>query len=254
MREGESMARRKPKTTSEVESNSVPEADSKSKAEAKWTPREVEAVEKICTQRTEGVPRLRIKKSAGKSSIVTERGDNLVGTALVMEAIGTTDLDFYGGFVMQLAKASGREVDEQLLNFMLSVVKGIKPQDQTEAMLAAQMAATHLAMMKFSQQMADADCIEQRDSAERSFNRLARTFVIQMEGLKRHRGGSEQAVMVGQVNVGEGGQAIVGNVTQVQRDGVPRNQPLVLVHDETLPTSLLEGREAVAIPREEKKK
>ena len=37
---------------------------------------------------------------------------------------------------------------------------------------------------------------------------------MQMEALKRHRTGGEQKVTVQHVSVGEGGQAIVGNVTQ----------------------------------------
>jgi hypothetical protein len=41
-----------------------------------------------------------------------------------------------------------------------------------------------------------------------------RTFIMQMEALKRHRTGGEQKVTVQHVSVSEGGQAIVGNVTQ----------------------------------------
>jgi len=45
-----------------------------------------------------------------------------------------------------------------------------------------------------------------------------RTFVSQMDALKRYRSDGEQKVMVQQnVSVSEGGQAIVGNVTQGSR-------------------------------------
>jgi hypothetical protein len=43
---------------------------------------------------------------------------------------------------------------------------------------------------------------------------LARTYAMQMEALKRYRTGGEQKVTVQHVSVSEGGQAIVGNVTQ----------------------------------------
>jgi len=36
----------------------------------------------------------------------------------------------------------------------------------------------------------------QQDSAERAFNKLARTFTVQMEALKRYRTGGEQKVTV----------------------------------------------------------
>ena len=44
-----------------------------------------------------------------------------------------------------------------------------------------------------------------------------------MEALKRYRTGGEQKVTVQHVSVGEGGQAIVGNVTQAAREAVPQN-------------------------------
>jgi hypothetical protein len=56
---------------------------------------------------------------------------------------------------------------------MLAMVKGIKPKDEIEAMLAAQMAATHMATMTFAHRLAHAEKIPQQDSAERTFNKLA---------------------------------------------------------------------------------
>src|SRR5262245_24363968 len=60
-----------------------------------------------------------------------------------MDALATADGDFLNGIVDQLANASaqGQDNDPHVLNFMLSVIKGIEPRDQLEAMLAAQMAA-----------------------------------------------------------------------------------------------------------------
>jgi hypothetical protein len=55
--------------------------------------------------------------------------------------------------------------------------------------------------------------LSQQDSAERAFNKLARTFAAQVEALKRYRSGGEQKMTVQHVHVAEGGQAIVGNVS-----------------------------------------
>ena len=85
-------------------------------------------------------------------------------------------------------------------------------------MLAAQMAAVHLATMDFASRLAHAENLAQRESSERSLNKLARTFTTQMEALKRYRTGGEQKVTVQHVHVNEGGQAIVGNV---ERSGGP---------------------------------
>ena len=45
---------------------------------------------------------------------------------------------------------------------MLSVVKGIEPNDQVEAMLAAQMAAVHMTTMTFARRLAQVENIPQR--------------------------------------------------------------------------------------------
>ena len=50
----------------------------------------------------------------------------------------------------------------------------------------------------------------QQDSAERAFNKLAKTSAAQMEALKRYRTGGQQKVTVEHVTVNQGGQAIVG--------------------------------------------
>jgi hypothetical protein len=104
---------------------------------------------------------------------------------------------------------------------MLSIVKGIELRDQMEAMLAAQMAAVHNATMTFARRLAHIDNIPQQDSAERAFNKLARTFATQLEALKRYRSAGEQTVRVEHVTVNEGGQAIVGNVSHGGR-GSPK--------------------------------
>ena len=75
---------------------------------------------------------------------------------------------------------------------MLAMVRGIGPKDEIEAMMAAQMAAVHMTTMTFARRLAHVDNILQQDSAERAFNKLARTFAVQVEALKRYRTGGEQ--------------------------------------------------------------
>jgi hypothetical protein len=80
-------------------------------------------------------------------------------------------------------------------------------------MLAAQIAAIHSLTMEFAARLANAGDLAWRDSAERTLNKLARTFAAQVETLKRYRVGGEQKVTVQHVSVSDGGQAIVGNLT-----------------------------------------
>jgi hypothetical protein len=136
------------------------------------------------------------------------------------DTLGTADPEFLLGLFGQLAKAGspGRRVDKPGLNFMLSVVKRAAPRDQIEAMLAAQMAAVHVATMNAGRKLAQVETVQQQDSAERTFSKLARTFTAQVEALKRYRTSGEPMVSVQHVSVSDGGQAIVGNVTHGPRE------------------------------------
>jgi hypothetical protein len=158
----------------------------------------------------------RIKVTEGKKTAMPDDPNKRLAYARLMEALGTDSVDFMNGLFSQLANAAshGHQIDEEAFNFMLSVVKGLKPKDQLETMLAAQMAAIHMATMRLARELAHVETIQQQDSAERALNKLARTYAMQMEALKRYRTGGEQKVTVQHVLVSKGGQAIVGNVTQ----------------------------------------
>ena len=67
-------------------------------------------------------------------------------------AFGTTEDDFVDGLAEQLLNAGtqGQKYDARGPNFMLSVVQGVVPKDEMEAMLAARMAAVHLDNMTFA--------------------------------------------------------------------------------------------------------
>ncbi len=79
---------------------------------------------------------------------------------------------------------------------ILALIRGIEPKDETECMLAAQMAAVHMATITFARRLAHVDNIPQQDRASNAFKKLARTFAVQMEALKRYRTGGEQKVTV----------------------------------------------------------
>jgi hypothetical protein len=100
--------------------------------------------------------------------------------------------------------------DERM--FMVTIIAELEPRDTVERMLAVQMAATHVAMVRAGGFLANADYAEQVGVHSSTFNKLARTYTAQMEALRKHRNGGKQTVTVQHVNVEGGGQAIVGNV------------------------------------------
>ncbi|WP_171206132.1 hypothetical protein [Ruegeria sp. HKCCA0235A] len=140
--------------------------------------------------------------------------DPTVACALAMHELGTADYRFFEGVMDQVATLGQQDssVSETASNFVMSVVAGVKPQDEIEAMLAIQMGAIHQATMLMARRLNHVKTLPQQDSAEQALNKLARTFTSQVETLKKYRSKANQTVRVERVEVKEGGQAIVGNI------------------------------------------
>jgi hypothetical protein len=219
---------------------------------------EVDAVKAYAAARERSGPRFKVTTNdKGATRVEIDHPDLAFGQMALMKAIGTTDPDFYTGLVRQLINvgSQGEFADEGGTNFMLSVVKGLAPRDQIEAMLATQMAAVHNATMTFARRLAHVENIPQQDSAERAFNKLARTFAAQMSALKEYRSKGEQRMVVQHVNVAEGGQAIVGNVNAPTEGVGARKKPEVQPHalayapGVEMPRHVEKEREAVPLAR-----
>ena len=106
--------------------------------------------------------------------------------------------------------------DEEANNLRAAAIEaliGIKPNDEMEGMIAAQLVACHNASMEcYRRAMLPDVPFDQRQGNLNSANKLSRTYSTLLEALNRHRGKGQQKVTVEHVHVHEGGQAIVGNV------------------------------------------
>jgi hypothetical protein len=223
----------------------------KPETDYKPTERERAAIQKVVQAGPR--PRIKVVKRGDSSVITPDHGDEATGHVLLMEALGTVDVEFFNGLLGQISSAGshGLEPDPVGINFMLSVIKGIQPRDQIEAMLASQMAAVHMASMTLARRLARVEDIRQQDSAERAFTKLTRTFAAQMEALKRYRTGGEQKVTVQHVTVTDGGKAIVGNVTHGSR-GAAANKSApsrsLLADAKTAPMPILDESKRAPVP------
>jgi hypothetical protein len=95
----------------------------------------------------------------------------------------------------------------------LAGLVGIRPRDELEGMLAAQLLAAHNAGMEcYRRAMLPEQTFQGRLEALNQASKLSRTFSALLEALNRHRGKGQQKVTVEHVHVHSGGQAIVGNV------------------------------------------
>ncbi len=178
------------------------------------TPDVTMATAVAATGEATAAPAPRIKVSSHGFSI--DHPDPELGEQLVANALGVADRDAMNGILRQLVRASvnGGSPDEVSLSFMMSMVTSIRPRDSIEAMLVAQMVSVHVMAMRCAHHLANAHDLAQHDSAALALGRLARTFPAQIEALNRYRSHGEPAITVQNVSVGDGGKAIVGNVTQ----------------------------------------
>lgn len=156
-----------------------------------------------------GVPRLELAKGEAGALRVAIGGD----WSNIAKAAGAPEVSHW--IAMQLASLGehGFPVSETATNCALTFVSEMKPRDPAELLLLTQMAAIHQATLTMARRLNHTDTIPRQDSAERSLNKLARTFSAQMEALKRYRSKGQHVVRVERVNVEAGAQAVVGNVT-----------------------------------------
>lgn len=164
-------------------------------------------------------------KDVSETLAININGDNRDGQRLVVrqadtlkKLFGTEHDEIANGLFRHCIKVlkADEATDEHAGNdermFMVAAIAEIKPRDGVERMLAVQMAATHVAMMRAGRWMANADNLAQVQAHNNGYTKLARTYAAQMEALRKHRNGGKQTVVVQRVNVEDGGQAIVGGV------------------------------------------
>jgi len=126
---------------------------------------------------------------------------------------------------MRLGNLEGRDRDK-IRKISVYALEGLKPQDEAEGMLMAQMIGCHNASMEcFRRAMLPEQTFDGRDMNLKHANRLTRAYAALLEALNKHRGKGQQKVTVEHVHVHEGGQAIVGNVDTGGDRGKPSERP-----------------------------
>jgi hypothetical protein len=134
-------------------------------------------------------------------------------------------------------------------------------------MLMPQMTQVHAATMRTANRFTNLDLIRgshfkkrgRRQSEKmlalstvgRTLSNLAGRYTEQLRTLDNHRGGGDQNVMIHNMSVSHGGQAIVGKVTQPERGASSESSqsaPPALTHSPAVPMPLIEPARTV-VPR-----
>jgi hypothetical protein len=174
-------------------------------------------------------PTFRLENREGKEVLArndADLPDSVLWEIRLGQTLGTTNLDSAHQLLEDLHKVVGRVAGPSTdgstttkINAALAQIGGIAPRDPLEGMLAVQMVGVHTAAMEhLSRSLTNNDTLVASQCVARA-SRLLRIFATQLDTLNRHRGKapSEQRVVVEHVNINEGGQAIVGNVSALPR-------------------------------------
>lgn len=109
-------------------------------------------------------------------------------------------------------------------NYLLATLHDIGPKDTIEGLLAVQMVSVHELTMEFlARAIRPGSSFEETDANVNRAIKLLRTFTAQVESLNRHRGKITQPMVIGNVNVSDGGQAVVGQVSHPGPEKVSKN-------------------------------
>ncbi len=137
----------------------------------------------------------------------------------IVEATGTNDPGLAQRLINQVFETLWMPAelsDEERLQHIRSAIaamRGIKPQDEVEGMLATQMVATHAAAMEcLRRSMIREQKFKGRDNNLRHAAKLMSIFAKQLETLNRNRGKGQQKITIEHVNVEYLGQATVGDI------------------------------------------
>lgn len=131
------------------------------------------------------------------------------------QVFGSKDKDFINALMNQICNTHPdikKDHPADILNKVTPVLHAIKPCDEFEAIIAAQIVATHNLSMDRMHKAARNSDPTVVDSAINQATKLSRTFIALSDALDKRRNGRQQKMEVKHVHVNDGGQAIVGNV------------------------------------------
>lgn len=202
----------------------------------------------------------------GTLKLVAQHTDEMGHSTLVTDTFATSSGDFVGAALLQLAQITtrGKKPSVEGLNASLALIGAVKPQDEFEAALAVQMAATHELSMEMLRRTKTADLLEPMKDYGNLATKLQRTFTAQMKALSDWRRGGEQ--LVRHVHVYEGGQAVVAETVNVggpneklafkphEQGALIASVPCAHPEGHPLPVSGDQGAESLPVTRRTDKK
>jgi len=158
------------------------------------------------------IPAIKFAEDENGQIGAEEKDTGEVGKQL-KAATGTTEKALSFSLLHQAISTAPQNELVSKLNYISSLMHEFEPRDAMEGVLITQMAGTHNTAMNLlawanNQKQPTRLSMEYIDRARR----LMSLFTRQMEALQKYRGRASPRLSIENVNVNEGGQAIVGNI------------------------------------------
>lgn len=127
--------------------------------------------------------------------------------------------------LLPLARHKTDDEQQAILLHALDLYQSLNPTDGLQGMLAQQMVGTHFAGLECLRLLSTAKDLRAREMYMKQAEKLMALYLKQITALTTLQGRGQQKFQVGQVNVAEGGQAIVGNVQTTAPGRASRARP-----------------------------
>jgi hypothetical protein len=186
---------------------------------------EITGIAQAKTRLAKMLPRAMVNTRDGEDGslqITHAHADGEGWSCQLQSAFGSPSKEFVHSTMaglLNVIRPAGKPLDQDTVNAALAVVDGVKPRDETEALLACQMAASHALAMECLHRTRHTDSLQRFEANGNMATKFLRTFAVQMETLARVRRGGKQKVVVEHVHVYPGGKAAVGTFVQQQPGG-----------------------------------
>jgi hypothetical protein len=164
----------------------------------------------------------KVKRSSGHLTVEIQEPNHELASMKMLQAFGTPDTDLQDLLMSQvLATFRGYQSiegpcgEDELVSFCsqaLAILEGIAPRDEIEALLAAQMIGVHNVAMETMRLAMMSPPFEIKEASINQATKMQRTFVAQMEALRKYRSAGQQEITLEDSGVNNDGQAIEGTV------------------------------------------
>jgi hypothetical protein len=143
------------------------------------------------------------ENSISINATTQEEFDNLI------KIFGSNNKELSIRFVETLIESIGGNIEEKYIKSALAFMEEMKPQDSMESMLLIQSYATHMmACQELHSSNSSNITIQMKTERINRITKLTRTFMSQIEALKKYRSNNAK---IGNINVNDGGQAVINS-------------------------------------------